>query len=127
MKKIIPLLTLLVASSVVLFAQNSNTRIFTIFTSKGCGCTGSGGPPAVFETHEVVMDKLNQACSGIDFLRFEGTISEGYQEVEEHQDKYDGVLIIGRMDGDYRLGFTGLPTIIVYNLWEFQSAKRVGL
>ena len=124
MKKIILLLILLIPSALVLFAQSENTRMFTIFTSKGCGCTGSGGPPEVFETHEVVLDKLKQACSGIDFLRFEGSISEGYQEVEEHPDKYDGVLIIGRIDGDYRLAFTGLPTIVVYNLWEFQSGHH---
>ena len=94
MKKIVTLLTLLLASSLVFFAQYNQTRMFTIFTSKGCGCTGSGGPPEVFETHEVVLEKLQQACSGTDFIRFEGSISEGYQEVEGHPNKYDGVLII---------------------------------
>jgi hypothetical protein len=124
MKKSIFTAVLFLCTSLAVLAQQNNTRIFTIFTSKGCGCTGSGGPPAVFETHEQVLDKLNQACEGIDFIRFEGTISEGYQEVENHREKYDGVLIIGRMDGDYRLGFTGLPTVIVYNLWEFQSGHH---
>jgi hypothetical protein len=124
MKKIFFFLAVLLSSSLVLFAQNSNTRIFTIFTSKGCGCTGSGGPPEVFETHEDVLDKLQQECTGIDFIRFEGSITEGYNEVETNPDKYDGVLIVGRIDGDYRLAFTGLPTIVVYNLWEFQSGHH---
>ena len=124
MKKIFFISALMVASSLALFAQNRNTRIFTIFTSPGCGCTGSGGAPEVFETHEQVLDKLNQACDGIDFVRFEGSISEGFNELDTQQDDYDGVLIIGRIDGDYRLAFTGLPTIVVYNLWEFQSGHH---
>ncbi len=124
MKKILFILAVITASSLVLFAQNGNTRIFTIFTSAGCGCTGSGGPPEVFTTHEELLDKLHQACKGIDFIRFEGSITDAYNEVEGHKDNYDGVLIIGRVDGDYRLAFTGLPTIVVYNLWEFQSGHH---
>jgi hypothetical protein len=124
MKKIFFIVALFIFSSLVLFAQNRNTRIFTMFTSGGCGCTGSGGPPEAFTTHEEVLDKLHQECNGIDFIRFEGSISEGYNEVESNKDEYDGVLIIGRIDRDYRLAFTGLPTIVVYNLWEFQSGHH---
>ncbi len=124
MKKILFFVAVMISSSLVLIAQNRDTRIFTIFTSKGCGCTGSGGPPEVFETHEDVLDKLHQECPGIDFFRFDGTITEGYNEVESNPDQYDGVLIVGRIDRDYRLAFTGLPTIVVYNLWEFQSGHH---
>jgi hypothetical protein len=124
MKKLVYIVVLILSSSLVLFGQQNPTRVFTIFTSKGCGCTGSGGAPEVFETHEQVLEKLSRACEGIAFIRFEGSISEGYEEVENNRDNYDGVLLIGRMDGDYRLGFTGLPTIIVYNLWEFQSGHH---
>ena len=124
MKKIIFIVAVIISSSLVLFAQNGNTRVFTIFTSGGCGCTGSGGPPEVFTTHEEVLDKLHQACNGVDFIRFEGTITDAYNDVESHKDGYDGVLIIGRIDGDYRLAFSGLPTIVVYNLWEFQSGHH---
>lgn len=124
MKKLVLIFAVIIFSSLVSFAQNRNTGIFTIFTSGGCGCTGSGGPPEVFTTHEDVLDKLHQACNGIDFIRFEGTITDGYDEVDRHKDNYDGVLIIGRIDGDYRLAFTGLPTIVVYNLWEFQSGHH---
>ncbi len=124
MKKIIFIFAVIISSSLVLFSQNGNTRIFTIFTSAGCGCTGSGGPPEVFTTHEEVLDKLHQACKQVDFLQFEGTITDAYNEVESHKDGYDGVMIIGRIDRDYRLAFTGLPTIVVYNLWEFQSGHH---
>ena len=118
------ILSLILSSSLVLFAQNRNTRIFTIFTSGGCGCTGSGGPPEVFTTHEEVLDELHQACKRVDFIEFEGTITDAYKEVESNKDSYDGVLIVGRIDGDYRLAFTGLPTIVVYNLFEFQSGHH---
>ena len=124
MKRIIFILALILSSSLVLFAQNRNTRIFTTFTSGGCGCTGSGGPPEVFTTHEEVLDELHQACNGVDFIEFEGTITDAYKEVESNKDSYDGVLIVGRIDGDYRLAFTGLPTIVVYNLFEFQSGHH---
>ena len=90
MKKIIFILAVIISSSLVLFSQNGNTRIFTIFTSAGCGCTGSGGPPEVFTTHEKVLDKLHQACKQVDFLQFEGTITDAYNEVESNQDEYDG-------------------------------------
>jgi hypothetical protein len=110
----------------VLFAlaQNTNTRLFTVFTSGGCGCTGSGGVPETFTTHEEVLDRLQKSCKGIDFIEFQGTISEAYNEVSGNKDSYDGVLIIGRVDSDYRLAFTGLPTVVVYNLWEFQSGHH---
>ena len=124
MKKITLILALIMFSSLVLFAQNNNTRIFTIFTSGGCGCTGSGGPPEVFTTHEEVLNELHQTCTEVDFIEFEGTITDAYNEVESNKDSYDGVLIIGRIDHDYRLAFTGLPTIVVYNLWEFQSGHH---
>ena len=124
MKKITFILALIMFSSLVLFAQNSNTRLFTIFTSGGCGCTGSGGAPEVFTTHEEVISELHLECTEVDFIEFEGTITDAYNEVESNKDRYDGVLIIGRIDNDYRLAFTGLPTIVVYNLFEFQSGHH---
>ena len=124
MKKFISILALIMFSALVIFAQNGNTRLFTIFTSGGCGCTGSGGAPELFTTHEEVIDELYQTCNGIDFIEFEGTITDAYNDVESNKDSYDGVLIIGRIDNDYRLAFTGLPTIVVYNLWEFQSGHH---
>jgi len=121
MKKTLFSLVLILCSSLVLLAQNKNTTIFTIFTSGGCGCTGSGGPPLTFTTHDQVMFALKQACNGVDFIRYEGTRTDAYVEVQNNKDSYDGVLIIGDIGGDYRLAFTGLPTIVVYNLFEFMN------
>ena len=123
-KKIFLFFVLITISSVILFAREGNTKVFTIFSSGGCGCTGSGGPPETFTTHEQVLEGLQKACAGIDFEVFEGSVTNAYKEVISNRDTYDGVLIIGRLDGDYRLAFTGLPTIVVYNLWEFQSGHH---
>jgi hypothetical protein len=101
--------------------QCRNTSIFTVFTSKGCGCTGSGGAPVSFMTNEQVIRNLEQECGDIDFSVWEGTLGEAYDEMQINMDRFDGVLIIGNIDGDYRLAFTGLPTIVVYNLWEFMN------
>ena len=123
MKKICFFLLLIVFHSISGFAQGGNTRVFTIFTSGGCGCTGSGGAPETFSTHQQVLADLQKACHGIDFIQWEGSYLEGYTEVAGNPDSYDGVLIIGRIAGDYRLAFTGLPTIVVYNLFEFMDAQ----
>lgn len=123
MKKAFLFIALILFSSLFAFAQSRNTRVFTIFTSYGCGCTGSGGAPDTFTEHEEVIYELRQACSGIDFIEWEGTLSSAYNEVTGNRESYDGVLIIGRIGGDYRLAFTGLPTIVVYNLFEFMDAQ----
>ena len=124
MKKISLFIVFIVFSSLFAFPQTRNTKIFTIFTSGGCGCTGSGGPPLTFQTHEMVIADLQKSCPEVDFVEFKGTITNAYNEVQKNLKSYDGVMIIGRVDGDYRLAFTGLPTIVVYNLWEFQSGHH---
>jgi len=102
-------------------APRANTTILTVFTSYGCGCTGSGGAPRTFTTNEQVLEALRQACDGVEFVVWEGTRGAAYDEVQRNRDSYDGILIIGNLDGDYRLAFTGLPTIVVYNLFEFMN------
>jgi hypothetical protein len=121
MKKILLSLTISLFSTLVLFSQGDQTILFTIFTSYGCGCTGSGGAPESFTSNDQVLSNLRTACEGIDFMVWEGTRSAAYEEIEKNPDAYDGVLIIGGLDGDFRLAFTGLPTIAVYNLWEFMN------
>lgn len=123
MKRIAIWLMLIVWSYSVSFSQGSNARLFTIFTSAGCGCTGSGGVPMNFTTHDQVLSQIRLACEKIDFVRWEGTYGDAVNEVEKNRGNYDGVLIIGRLNGDYRLAFTGLPTIVVYNLFEFMDAQ----
>ncbi len=123
MKKLILLIVTTAFSVVFVFAQSGNTRIFTMFTSYGCGCTGSGGAPENFMTSEEVMEALREACRGVEFIEWERSYKEACGEVESNRSGYDGVLIIGRIAGDYRLAFTGLPTIVVYNLFEFMDAQ----
>ena len=98
MKKIFFSLTLILFSSLVLFSQSRNTRIFTLFTSYGCGCTGSGGAPMTFTTNDDVIAKLQQACDGVDFIVWEGTRQDAQVEMQLRKSSYDGVLIIGGID-----------------------------
>ncbi len=121
------LITVFALASLMASPQNVNTRLFTIFTSAGCGCTGSGSAPLNFTTHEMVLADLQNACSDVEFIRWEGNYSSAVEEVSNNEDKYDGVLIIGRISGDYRLAFTGLPTIVVYNLFEFMDGQPYDL
>ncbi|MGM0474814.1 MAG: hypothetical protein ACQERV_11760 [Bacteroidota bacterium] len=144
MKKIVVFLMIMLPVSLLTFSQGGNnsgqnrnttrqegnspgqsekTRIFTIFTSSGCGCTGSGGAPWTFTTHEMVLANLQRECPDIDFVNWEGAYEDAVREVETNTESYDGVLIVGRIDWDYRLAFTGLPTIVVYNLFEFMDAQ----
>jgi len=115
---IILLLTFLFVSA---FSQSRNTRVFTIFSSPGCSCVGSGGPPLTYTEDEEVLSELRKACPGIDFIEFTGSLSDAYEEVANNMDSYDGVLNIGNIGSDYRLTFTGLPTIMVHNLGTSQS------
>lgn len=129
MKKIFYCFAIIVLSSLSVWAQKENTKIFTVFTTGGCGCTGSGGKPQTFTSHPEVLERLQRECPGIDFIARNVTEEIGlrtlldatYQEVMSDINKFDGVLIIGNIDRDYRLAFTGLPTIMVYNLFEFMS------
>lgn len=123
MKRIATLIIVIALVCFSSFSQSGNTRLFTIFTSAGCGCTGSGGAPMNFTTHDQVISSLRKACEKIDFVKWEGTYGDAYNEVEKNRSDYDGVLIIGRLSGDYRLAFTGLPTIVVYNLFEFMDGQ----
>ena len=70
-------------------------------------------------------------CKGVDFIDWNVTpsanlsipilLEAAFNEVTSKKDSLDGVLVIGRISGDYRLAFTGLPTIVVYNLFEFMD------
>ena len=97
MKRITLISALILFSSLVLFGQSRNTKVFTIFSSPGCGCTGSGGAPQNFTTHEEVIADLEQECYGIDFFVWEGNVTDAYNEVQSNLDSYDGVMIVGRL------------------------------
>jgi len=103
--------------------MNENTRIYTIFISSGYG--GAGEAPESLTTNEDLLRKLQSECSGIDFIarditKTDTSLEEVYSELESSKESLDGVLIIGA-SREYRLALTGLPTIVVYTLFEWMN------
>jgi len=141
---------LVLAGANVIQAQKiefaENTKIYTIFLTKGCSC--EGGPDDVapdLMTQEEIIYKLQNDCPGVDFIvrdlyhgdtELETVFNELYgkrqmsitDEWEIHPlEGVDGVLIIGWHWGrspHYKLAFTGLPTIVAYNFLEWYSVPH---
>jgi len=113
---------LVLASGSLLRAKvGENTKIYTVFANQGCSCP-AGGTPEGLITNEEVLHKLQNECRGVDFIARDitkrgTTIVSVLNELEASKDDFDGVLIIG-VSREYKLAFTGLPTIVVYNLFE---------
>jgi hypothetical protein len=123
MEKMSLIIVLSVFASLAAFAQEGNTQIFTVFVTRGYG--GAGSPPESLVTNEDLLKKLQNECGGIDFIVRDMTTSkisfnDVYNELERSKENLDGVLIIGTTR-DYRLAFSGLPTIVVYNLFEWMN------
>ena len=116
---------LVLASGSVLHAKvGENTKIYTIFANKGCSCP-AGGTPEGLTTNAEVLHELQNECIGVDFIARDmtkrGTTTVSIvNELEASKDDFDGVLIIG-VSREYPLAFTGLPTIVVYNLFEWMN------
>lgn len=116
---------MVLASGSVLWAkEGENTKIYTVFANQGCSCPAGGAPEGLI-TNEEVLHKLQNECSGVDFIARDitkrgTTIVSVLNELEASKDALDGVLIIG-VSREYRLAFTGLPTIVVYNLFEWMN------
>jgi len=116
---------LVLASGSLLRAKvGENTKIYTVFANQGCSCP-AGGTPEGLITNEEVMRKLQNECSGVDFIARDitkrgTTIVSVLNELEASKDDLDGVLIIG-VSREYKLAFSGLPTIVVYNLFEWMN------
>jgi len=138
---------LVLASVDVIQAQKiefaENTKIYTIFITKGCSC--QGGPNEVAPdvmTQEEIMHKLQSDCPGVEFIvrdlyhgdtKLETVMNELYGKrlvafTEGWEipplEGLDGVLIIGwhsTRSPHYKLLFTGLPTIVAYNFLEWFS------
>ena len=97
------------------YAGGGNTKIFTVFVSKGCSCPGPRGRVAKgLTTNDELLKKLQSACKGVDFIARDITkpdtdIESVYDELESSKEELDGVIIIG-LTNEYRLAFTGLPT-----------------
>jgi len=120
-------LVLVLASSSIIWAKKGeNTKIYTIFVNQGCSCP-AGGTPEGLTTNEEVLHKLQSECDGIDFIARDFTVSGTspkavLDELEDTKEGLDGVLIFGALGNrEYKLAFTGLPTICVYNLFEWMN------
>jgi len=102
-----------------------NAKIFTVFLGEGY----MAKKPENLLTNEQVLNKLKNECLGVDFIVWNLTRGESrtisnaktqevLNDLKRGKEDLDGVLIIGNLN-PYELAFTGLPTIVVYNLFEF--------
>lgn len=105
--------------------DNEKTKIYTVFMTDG---SYLGGGEELLEaesfiTNKDLLNKLRSKCIEIEFIVRDLTHSDIsaeqiYNELENLKKEIDGILIIGDLHGEYRLAFTGLPTIFVYNLFD---------
>jgi len=122
--RILACVLVLASGSLLEGKVGENTKIYTVFVNQGCSCPAGGAPEGLI-TNEEVLHKLQGKCSGVDFIARDITkrdISIGavLNELEASKEGLDGVLILGALGNrEYRLAFTGLPTICVYNLFEW--------
>ena len=105
-----------------------NTKIYTVFMSPG-GHFGTGGAPESLTTNQELLLQIKTKCGGIDFIARDITnpdisVKNVYHELDSLKEYIDGVLIIGELHGEYKLAFTGLPTIYVYNLFEWMNVPH---
>ena len=126
-KTVVIVCVLVLASSGLLEAKKGeNTKIYTVFVNQGCSCP-AGGTPEGLTTNEEVLHKLQSECRGIDFIARDLTkpdtrLKAVLNELEGPREGLDGVLILGALGNrEYKLAFTGLPTVCVYNLFEWMN------
>lgn len=99
-------------------------RILTVFTSAGHGDPGAA--PESLLTNEQLLHKLEADCVDIEFVVRDlnapsGSAENVAKEIQYLSDTLAGVLIVGPVR-DYAMALNGLPTIVVYNLFEFMNA-----
>jgi hypothetical protein len=124
MKRFIFIIGLLIWAALALTAQNENTRIYTVFLNEGYLRTG--GPAENPVTNNDLLSKLQNHFSEIDFISrdlTESNISREsiLEELKKTKGDLDGVLIFGNLR-QYDMAFSGLPTIVVYNLWAWDQS-----
>ncbi|MBN2505487.1 MAG: hypothetical protein JXQ71_02215 [Verrucomicrobia bacterium] len=99
-----------------------NTKVYTLFLSRGYG--GAGEPPQAPLTNQELLSRLQSECEGMEFITRDLSSSRiSHEEIENdlrNRTDIDGVLIIGTTR-HYTLAFTGRPTIVVYNLFEWMN------
>ncbi len=107
-------------------AIGENTKIYTVFVNQGCSCP-AGGTPEGLTTNDQILGKLQSKCSAVHFIARDLTKPDTnmpaiLDELEALREGLDGVLIFGALGNrEYKLAFTGLPTICVYNLFEWMN------
>ena len=114
----------LASGSLLQAKEGENAKLYTVFVSPGCSCP-AGGLAKGLTTNDQLLAKLRNECSGVDFIARDitkrGITYEGVlNELETSKEALDGVLIIGTTR-EYKLAFSGLPTIFVYNLFEWMN------
>ena len=103
-----------------------NTKIYTVFVNQGCSCP-AGGTPEGLITNDEILRKLQSKCNVVHFIERDTTkpdinIPVVLHELEASKESLDGVLIFGALGNrEYKLAFSGLPTICVYNLFEWMN------
>lgn len=103
-----------------------DTRIYTIFVNQGCSCPAGGAPDGLI-TNDEVLRRLRSECTAVRFIERDATkpgvdIPTMLDELETSKGAFDGMLIFGALGNrEYELAFTGLPTICVYNLFEWMN------
>ncbi len=104
--------------------ENGKAEIYTIFTDDGRYLGGGTNllEADSFTTNDKLLEDIKASCSEIeliarDLTKPDVTVERIYKELETSRKSLDGVLIIGDIHGEYRMAFTGLPTITVYNLF----------
>jgi len=104
--------------------MGEKTAVYTVFLSRGRAGPGAAIEPERFTTNDELLQKLKATCPGVNFIT--GSPRNAAKELKERKGELDGVLLVGVGSGgghsrDYSLAFTGLPTIVVYNLFEFMN------
>ncbi len=106
------------------------TVIYTVFLSRGYAGAGTLPEPEAFMSNQELLEKLKNECNGVKFIAKDVTgggtnPASVAKELEKCKKDLDGVLLVsfglGGRARDYRLAFSGLPTIVVYNLFEFMN------
>ena len=102
--------------------MSENAKLYTVFVGTGYG--GAGGAPKTFITNEALLRRMESSCNEVSFIARDlskgSSIESVVSELEDLKENLDGVLIIG-VSRNYELAFTGLPTIVVYNLFNFMN------
>jgi hypothetical protein len=102
-----------------------HVRLYTVFFTPGWGWGGST-PPDELITNEDILETLSDRCPNVEFIvrdRSESgmSVDEIVNDLERLRDDLDGVVTFGGSRTDQRVALTGLPTIVVSNLFEFNA------